>query len=411
MNLNSGSWKQYLSRVAVLCGGITLAVFAGNRLANAGPGEPVRKSLTVAGTLTGVSGGTVTATFRFYRAMADSSPICAPEAAIRDGAERDAVTGAFSVEVPLTQSGHECPDTLFHDPSTFVEVSIAGSVVALRAAVNPVPYAVYAQQYGTPDCPIGYQTASIGTGTVLCARNSSDQMVRVGSGPTAFWIDRWESSVAASRDGLGVPYYGRSTSDYPIPANGQWSGTTPSMYAVSVPGVLPASYISWFQAMEACRASGKRLPTSEEWLTAARGTSDPTMGNDGTVNDLCNTNGPTNRTTNAGVRCVSAWGAQDMIGNVAEWTTEWASSLGGATSSDMITWPSSSFSGDMIYNVVSSSRTQYTSTPYVTRGLPSGTLRGGSFSGGVGTGVFSVSYVESVQWNGGDTGFRCVIPR
>ena len=89
------------------------------------------------------------------------------------------------------------------------------------------------------------------------------------------------------------------------------------IYAVSLPGQIPSSRITWFQAQEACANSGKRLPTSAEWQVGASGTPDP--GPDDGRND-CNTGG-----TGTGARsaCVSGRGALDMVGNVEEWLADW----------------------------------------------------------------------------------------
>lgn len=427
MNLNSGSWKQYLARVAVLCGGITLAVFAGNRLANAGPGEPVRKSLTVAGTLTGVSGGTTTAAFRFYRAMGDATPLCAPEVTIRDGFERNVATGTFSVEVPLTQSGHECPDTLFHDPSAFVEVAVGSSMVAPRGPVNPVPYAVYAQQYGTPDCPVGYRLVdnpafSVAANMRLCAKSSTggtdDEAVRVGIGASAFWIDRYEASVW----GATGTRFGSTGADYAtgsLPANGQWRvpGVVVSpLHAESRAGVTPSRFITWFQAMEVCAASGKRLPTGEEWLRAAQGTADP--GSNAGEGGRCVTFNTVPRLTGGALGeagspgCKSAWGAEDMIGNLREWTGEWYVGVGDTTSSASSAWsrfPEEGFSEDTTENISSSAYGGLGST--VVQGLPSAAIRGGGWSDRTNAGLLHMYLRRAPSGGAGDTGFRCVIPR
>ena len=54
-------------------------------------------------------------------------------------------------------------------------------------------------------------------------------------------------------------------------------------YAVSVAGVLPSTCLTWFQAEQACRLSGKRLITNQEWQAAAAGTPDPDDADDGTT--------------------------------------------------------------------------------------------------------------------------------
>jgi formylglycine-generating enzyme required for sulfatase activity len=78
----------------------------------------------------------------------------------------------------------------------------------------------------------------------------------------------------------------------------------------------------WFQAQEACANAGKRLPTSAEWQVGANWTPDP--GPDNGTTD-CNTAANDGLSTLTGARssCVSARGAFDMVGNLAEWVADW----------------------------------------------------------------------------------------
>src|SRR5262249_58831594 len=92
------------------------------------------------------------------------------------------------------------------------------------------------------------------------------------------------------------------------------------IYAVSLPSVLPSAFITWFQAQEACARAGRRLRTSAERQVAANGTPDP--GPDNGTTD-CNTAGDGPSLTGARSSCVSARGAFDMVGNVAEWVADW----------------------------------------------------------------------------------------
>ena len=62
-------------------------------------------------------------------------------------------------------------------------------------------------------------------------------------------------------------------------------GTSFVAYAVSIPGVLPSTCVTWFQANQLCLLSGKRLLTNREWQGAATGTPDP--GTDNGTSD-CN---------------------------------------------------------------------------------------------------------------------------
>jgi hypothetical protein len=127
----------------------------------------------------------------------------------------------------------------------------------------------------------------------------------------------------ATRDDLlagGATQLGTATDDYaPCAHDGQ--NCANDIYAVSLPGVLPAVFVTWFQAQEACANSGKRLPTNAEWQVAANGTPDPGPDDHATT---CNSNNEAGKTP-AGSRsgCVSARGAFDMVGNVAEWVADW----------------------------------------------------------------------------------------
>lgn len=424
MEFTQGSWARFSARSIVLSGAIAMGIFVGLKLANAGPGEPVRKALTVSGVLTGAPTSAM-ATFRFYRTAGDATPLCAPEVAIRAGMERDATSGAFSVEVPLDQSGHVCPDALFHDPSAFVEVLIGSTVVVTRRSINPVPYAVYAQQYGAPDCPVGYErnptAVGFGPGMRLCQRYRSaqdggapvayDEVVRVGTGPSAFWIDRWEASAFSQPDGSGVAYGGLDGMPLGLPENGQWhtsATSVPPVYAVSRVGTQPLQRVTWFQANEACAASGKRLPTSSEWLRAAQGTPDPRTPS-GDSGGSCRTLPSTAVAwvTGSGTNCISAWGAQDMIGNLEEFTVEWGGSLDYHAAHG--TWPSGSTStGDSASGVASVSQGEDLSDQL---GIPAVIARGGHFQSGTGAGVFEMDWTTAPYGRRIHFGFRCVIPR
>jgi hypothetical protein len=55
--------------------------------------------------------------------------------------------------------------------------------------------------------------------------------------------------------------------------------------AVSRPGVEPARNVSWFEARDACEASGRRLCTEKEWLAACTGTAPVDEDRNGILSD------------------------------------------------------------------------------------------------------------------------------
>ena len=255
----------------------------------------------------------------------------------------------------------------------------------------------------SPNCPFGYVQDTQIPAYIVCKRGV-DEVVKVGFGASAFWIDRYEAGVYQNPDGTGTQY-GAASQDYPgtFPSNGQ--GTVANLlYAQSVTGQMPSTFLSWFQASRACRASGKRLPTQDEWIEAAAGTPDP--GSSTGSGGVCNTSSNAKRLAGSGTVCVSSWGAQDMIGNVHEFGAQWGASLGN-TSPSASPWPQPAFTADATVNITSSAFGF--AGPVV--GMPAVMLLGGSAADGTGAGVLSINMSNgpvAANWN---IGFRCVIPR
>ena len=137
------------------------------------------------------------------------------------------------------------------------------------------------------------------------------------------------------------------------------------IYAVSLQGMFPSRYMTWFQAQVACDDSAKRLPSNAEWQAAAMGTPDP-----GPDNGTTDCNSATGSVTFTGTRssCVSAAGAFDMVGNVHEFVAEWvprsAAACGG-------TWSAA----------VSPTGDRQCLVGAETTGEPGELLRGGSYTG------------------------------
>jgi hypothetical protein len=275
-------------------------------------------------------------------------------------------------------------------------LSLQNAINDLQAQVDALKAAA-----SSPDCPAGYAKDASATAFVLCTKGV-DQIVKVGTGISAFWIDRYEATIWQNADGSGAQY-GLADGAFPagFPQNGQY--TTP-VYALSVAGKMPAAFLTWFQAQQACRLSGKRLPTDEEWLAAATGTADTSTGNG--TGGVCNTqnSGPLN--TGGRTACLSRWGAEDMIGNLDEWTANWYA--GTRSDGAMVDWTAST--GDAIYNhdgAWNIGGAAYSNGGWHS-GLPAASLRGGTWADGPQAGVFA-QYLGSApsQWNGYE-GFRCV---
>ena len=117
----------------------------------------------------------------------------------------------------------------------------------------------------------------------------------------------------------GATQLGTTGDDY-APCTDDGQSCADDLYAVSLPSVMPAANVTWFQAQEACANAGKRLPTSAEWQVGANGT--PDAGPDNGSTD-CNSNTGSATPTGARASCVSARGAFDMVGNLDEWVADW----------------------------------------------------------------------------------------
>ncbi|MFO0759785.1 MAG: SUMF1/EgtB/PvdO family nonheme iron enzyme [Byssovorax sp.] len=161
-------------------------------------------------------------------------------------------------------------------------------------------------------------------------------------------VDRWEGALvqtlSGGRERLWSPY---------LPIDGHEG----EVRAVSRPGVIPQAYISGKQAETACRASGKRLCSSDEWQTACRGPDNTTFpyGNErraGVCNDdfrglhpvpeaaallgipskslwsqgmnqsIINQLSDTLLPTGERAECTNGYGVFDMVGNLHEWVGE-----------------------------------------------------------------------------------------
>jgi formylglycine-generating enzyme required for sulfatase activity len=226
-------------------------------------------------------------------------------------------------------------------------------------------------------------------------------------------IDQYEASVWSRRPAQnGQPrgtQYGREPGDYPCSIDG--NDCRGVIFAASVPGVLPAAFITWFQAQQACLNAGKRLPTNAEWQGAAAGTPDTGDADDHVT--TCNTDGgPTDHVpTGSRPNCVSNFRAYDMIGNVSEIVADWmqggshpwkpTQNLDDPTDPDRA---GEAFGQDIMRGINPAPNRPEGSV------FPSMIIRGGMVASGdhgEGAGVFALSALQSPV-SVGPSGFRCV---
>ena len=87
-------------------------------------------------------------------------------------------------------------------------------------------------------------------------------------------------------------------------------------------GVLPQSYVSFYQAGDSCAAAGKRLCTTEEWSLACAGPySYAYPYGQKYERYACVTHDTTARPSGSRPECRAFFGAFDMSGNLLEWTS------------------------------------------------------------------------------------------
>ena len=381
-------------------------------------GVPSTDPLYVGGMLT--DGGTPVEgardlTVRLYVAPSGGSAVCttsAPGTSVSGGRFRIALDAG-------------CATAVHANPDLWMEVQVGMTTFPGRSKVGAVPYALEA---GTASQAAGALAAELADLRSRVAdletgpgRTCPAGMVAAGS----FCIDRYEASVwsNAACDGTGTQYGETTTADYPssFPDNGNF---TIPLYACSISGVMPARMITWFQAQQACAASGKHLCTNEEWQTAVAGTYDPgtwpgtsgACGSASATSGRCITcaGGPRN-TGQAGTvaggtnDCISMHGAEDMIGNLWEWTAWWGQAGRTWQTSDgqsASPWPAA-YNADYTWNV---NGTAHNGSAWVA-GLPAAAVRGGNWSNETYAGAFAVQWGYGPSYWYTDLGFRCCLGR
>ncbi|MFN8545085.1 MAG: SUMF1/EgtB/PvdO family nonheme iron enzyme [Candidatus Binatia bacterium] len=257
--------------------------------------------------------------------------------------------------------------------------------VFVRTDCKKKETAIDLTQFGAapPDTPDQVR-AKFFAGSACSGADPQEVMVKVGN----VCVDVYEASVWSTP--TGGTQYGVAAADYPCGGDGN---DCTGIFARSVPDVLPARYVTWFQAQQACRNSGKRLLTNAEWQMAASGTPDPGLGGNGTT--YCNTNTAGPRNATAAGACVSSAGVRDMVGNVEEWVADWMP-FGTGCPGWGIGPGGGTFTDDIMCMVGADG----------TRG-PGVLVRGGYYNEGTDAGVFTILSDYLLQYPEDSHGFRC----
>lgn len=206
------------------------------------------------------------------------------------------------------------------------------------------------------------------------------QMVKAG----AVCIDKYEASVWTQPTG-GTQLTTEAQIDAACPDNGQPSGgaSCTNLYARSVPGVVPARSITYFQAQQALANSGRRLASNAEWQQAVSGTPDSTA---------CNVSTGAVQNTGANAGCVSRFGAFDMVGNVKERVGDW----------DEEAWDCADWPEDFGFDEACVGRGSDGSSLR----FPAALFRGGGFDMGAAAGPFAVDAQGRPSTSDPSLGFR-----
>lgn len=183
----------------------------------------------------------------------------------------------------------------------------------------------------------------------------------------------------------GAKLVGAGINDYGVGCPNTGNGCT-DYFALSIPGVTPSIFITWFQAVAACRNSGKELPTNMEWQAAAFGTPDGAP---------CIVDADDIEPTGT-IGCESDVGASDMVGNVWEWVADW---MQDNTDRDNGSFASATYGNDLIAGIDEAD-------PDGER-MPAAVLRGGGYNNGASAGVFALVAHQGPARQIDFGGFRC----
>jgi len=161
----------------------------------------------------------------------------------------------------------------------------AGRLLVLTLAVGTTPVTA-----GTLKCPP--DSVKVGDSCIDLYEESVWQIDPVLNAELVKKVQAGTSTLTDLTNGGATPlgcFDGQSAYPANFPSDGNWtpvpgsSPPSPGVYAVSIPGVLPSTCISWFRAVQACALSGSTSPATRSGSarrrarpTRARTTARPT---------------------------------------------------------------------------------------------------------------------------------------
>lgn len=210
--------------------------------------------------------------------------------------------------------------------SALQEAGAAANVIAAVREVAPKPVVIEKPKPAPERQPVQVdirenpkdrlQYVFIPPGTFRMGCSPGDHECDAGEKPahdvrisTGFWMGQTDVTVEAYKRFVSAS--GRSMPNSP--------GTNPTWSDGSVPVTL----VSWNEAHDYCGWAGMRLPTDAEWEYAARaGSTDSRYGDLGAIGWYEDNSG--GRLQRVAQKQPNAFKLYDMLGNVWQWTADWA---------------------------------------------------------------------------------------
>ena len=129
----------------------------------------------------------------------------------------------LGVGVAHVYAGTVTVKTNWASGDTLSAADLNANFASLKAAVDQLKQQI---------CPEDYSPDTTVTAFTLC-KKGVDEMVKVGTGGSVFWIDRYQASIGANTAATGTQYGLSNYTEYPVtfPENGKY---TAPLYALGL---------------------------------------------------------------------------------------------------------------------------------------------------------------------------------